>query len=84
MDYYQVLGFDDRLEMDTEVLKVNYKKLVVRFHPDKLGQKNQTEENRNLWNKIQDAYTTMNDDRKRQIYDATLEFDDSMPEKFNS
>jgi DnaJ family protein C protein 2 len=31
---------------------------------------------------ILDAYNTLLDSRKRQIYDATLEFNDHIPERF--
>ncbi len=69
--------------MNQDALKNNYKKLVVVFHPDKVCNKNPTEESKLLWHKIQDAFTTLSDERKRQIYDATLEFDDSIPETFD-
>lgn len=32
---------------------------------------------------ILDAYNTLLDPRKRQIYDATLEFNDHVPERFD-
>ena len=34
------MGFDDWMDMNQEILKNNYKKLVVVFHPDKLCNKN--------------------------------------------
>jgi curved DNA-binding protein CbpA len=45
MDYYEIMGFVDRIDMNIDTLKSNYKKLVVVFHPDKLCNKNQTEKN---------------------------------------
>lgn len=57
--------------------------MVINFHPDKLANKNHTESDRKLWNKIQDSFTTLTDQRKRQVYDATLEFDNFVPEKFD-
>lgn len=32
---------------------------------------------------ILEAYNTLNDPRKRQIYDATLEFNDHIPDEFH-
>jgi curved DNA-binding protein CbpA len=37
------MGFDDRSDIDLETVKNNYKKLVVRFHPDKLGKGGESE-----------------------------------------
>lgn len=65
MDYYQILGFDDRLDMNFDTMKSNYKRLVVVFHPDKLSNQRSQEENRPLWNKIQDAFNTLSNDRRR-------------------
>ncbi len=59
MDYYEIMGFVDRIDMNIDTLKSNYKKLVVVFHPDKLCNKNQTEKNWLLWNKIQDSFNTL-------------------------
>lgn len=78
------MGFEDWMDMDLDTLRQNYKKLVVVFHPDKLINKNQSEKSWNLWNKIQDSFNTLSDERKRQIYDATLKFDDSIPENYDS
>jgi hypothetical protein len=38
--------------MNQDALKNNYKKLVVVFHPDKVCNKNPTEEGKQLWHKI--------------------------------
>ena len=83
MDYYEIMGFEDRMDMNQDSIKLSYKKLVIVFHPDKLCNQNPTEESKQLWHKIQDAFTTLTDDRKRYVYDATLEFDDSIPESFD-
>ena len=40
-----------------------------------------TEQKKEMWLKIQDAYETLNDPVKRRKYDSSLPFDDSIPEE---
>ncbi len=35
LDYYEILDIKDRLDANSEILKINYKKLALIFHPDK-------------------------------------------------
>lgn len=64
-DYYQILGIP-RSASDAE-LKKAYKKLAVKWHPDKNPGDEQATTN---FQKISEAYATLNDEKKRKIYDA--------------
>ena len=62
--YYRVLGLErDASEAD---LKRAYKKLALRWHPDK-AKEAKAEEN---FKRISEAYDTLSDAKKREIYDA--------------
>lgn len=60
MDFYQTLNLTKNATQ--EEIKRAYKKLVLKHHPDKGG-------NREQFNKIQEAYETLSDPQKRQAYD---------------
>jgi len=57
-----------------------YKKLALRYHPDKLGDRI-TEKDKEIWLKIQEAYETLIDPAKRRKYDSSLPFEDKIPGK---
>ncbi|MFC3847149.1 molecular chaperone DnaJ [Helicobacter baculiformis] len=64
MEYYEVLGVDKGA--DKEALKKAYKKLALKYHPDRnLGDKEAEEK----FKEINEAYGVLSDDEKRQIYD---------------
>jgi len=63
-DYYAVLGVKEDAS-DAEIKKV-YRKLAVKYHPDKNpGDKKAEEE----FKKISEAYYTLGDDKRRKEYD---------------
>eukprot|EP00536_Pseudo-nitzschia_multiseries_P003988 jgi/Psemu1/253130/estExt_Genewise1Plus.C_640012 len=64
-DYYQILGVQ-RSASDAEIKKA-YKKLAVKWHPDKNPGDEQATKN---FQKISEAYATLSDEKKRKIYDA--------------
>lgn len=78
---YATLGLDD-LTYEASEMQISkaYKKAALMFHPDKLKDK-QTEKDKEIWLKIQNAYETLMDPAKRKKYDSSLPFDESVPSK---
>ncbi|MFH1156231.1 MAG: molecular chaperone DnaJ [Pseudomonadota bacterium] len=63
-DYYEILGVArDATKAD---LKSSYRKLAIKFHPDKNPGDKEAEEK---FKEASEAYEVLSDDRKRQIYD---------------
>lgn len=79
-NYYEILGVSkDVSDID---LKKAYRKLALKWHPDKNKQSSKAEEN---FKKITSAYEILSDKKKRQIYDTYGTCDDkSIPHNFNS
>ena len=63
-DYYKILGVNKNVNQSE--LKKKYRKLALKWHPDKNKNKKEAEEN---FKKISEAYDVLSDDKKRQIYD---------------
>jgi len=64
-DYYKILGIPR--SADESVLKKAYRKLAVKWHPDKNPGDEQATTN---FQKISEAYATLSDEKKRKVYDA--------------
>ena len=62
-DYYVVLGVDKKA--DDNAIKKAYRKLAVKWHPDK----NQAPEAEETFKKIGEAYAVLSDAEKRAAYD---------------
>ncbi|KAK8825725.1 hypothetical protein WA577_000895 [Blastocystis sp. JDR] len=68
-DYYKVLGLDGLKWMATEEqIRSAYRKLVLKYHPDKLT--NPTPEDRQIFLRVQDAYDVLGNPEKRKAYDS--------------
>lgn len=63
-EYYAILGCN-RNATDAE-LKKAYRKLAVKWHPDKNPDNDEATKN---FQKISEAYATLSDKKKRQLYD---------------
>lgn len=63
-DYYQILGCPR--DADESTLKKAYRKLAVKWHPDKNPGSQEAKEN---FQKVSEAYATLSDEKKRQMYD---------------
>jgi molecular chaperone DnaJ len=63
-DYYEVLGVNRNAD-DAEI-KANYRKLALRFHPDRNPGDRQAEES---FKEAAEAYEVLRDPQKRNIYD---------------
>lgn len=65
MDYYEVLNIPKTAT--SEEIKIAYRKLAKKYHPDvNPGNKNAEEK----FKKINEAYTVLSDPEKRKMYDS--------------
>lgn len=79
-DLYAILGLEHlTYEAGDGDIKSAYRKLALMCHPDKLGEGEITENNKEIWLKIQNAYETLIDPVKRKRYDSSLPFNDNIP-----
>jgi len=70
MDYYQVLGVPR--DADERAIRLAYRKLAVKFHPDKLSPTATAEARRaqtDNFTVIGEAYSVLSDADKRAVYD---------------
>uniref|UniRef100_A0A5B7BXR1 J domain-containing protein n=1 Tax=Davidia involucrata TaxID=16924 RepID=A0A5B7BXR1_DAVIN len=70
-DFYAVLGL--KKECTEAELRNAYKKLALRWHPDRCsasGNSNYVEEAKKKFQTIQEAYSVLSDENKRFLYDV--------------
>jgi len=63
-DYYEVLGIEKSADQDT--IKKAYRKLAVKYHPDRNPGDKEAEEK---FKEATEAYEVLSDEQKRPIYD---------------
>ena len=63
-DYYEVLGVDRNA--DDQALKKAYRKLAMKYHPDRNPDDKEAEEQ---FKEVNEAYEVLSDSTKRQTYD---------------
>ncbi|ESQ48567.1 hypothetical protein EUTSA_v10021462mg [Eutrema salsugineum] len=76
-DLYAVLGL--KKECTTTELRTAYKKLALRWHPDRcssMGNSEFVEEAKRKFQAIQEAYSVLSDSNKRFLYDVGAYHDD--------
>jgi curved DNA-binding protein CbpA len=67
-DPYSVLGISR--DANSEQIKSAYRKLALRFHPDKASAAaNEKDNSKEMFCKISNAYSVLSDDRRRAAYD---------------
>jgi len=62
-DYYEILEMDKNA--DKRDIKKSYRKLALKYHPDK----NPSKEAEEKFKQISEAYAVLSDEKKRQMYD---------------
>lgn len=71
-NYYLVLGIDR--DADIDKIKHAYRLYCKKYHPDLVPKDfSKSNEDKNNFLKIQEAYETLSDKEKRRIYDQSLE-----------
>jgi len=81
-NYYAILGISDFCE-DTAIINKAYKKLAIEKHPDKAPN---DPEAKAKFQEINEAYVTLTDLQKKQVYDRELWLDEKKwqgPDKQN-
>ena len=63
---YKILNVNQTASQDD--IKKQYRKLAIQFHPDR---NNNTEESKRNFQRLQEAYDILRDEKKRKIYDRT-------------
>lgn len=68
-DYYKILGVERNASADE--IKKAYKKLAIKYHPDRQGDKSEQEkkEAEDKFKEAAEAYSVLSDNEKRQRYD---------------
>ena len=63
-DYYEILGVGR--DVDDGTLKKNYRKMALKYHPDRNPDDQEAEDN---FKEAAEAYEVLSDPKKRQVYD---------------
>ena len=63
-DYYKILGISE--DADAKEIKVKYRKLAMKYHPDRNPDDKKAEE---MFKVISEAYEILGDENKRKEYD---------------
>lgn len=66
-DYYEVLGVP-KFASDKDIKK-SYRKLALKYHPDKVKDEKDKEEAEKIFVAVNEAYGVLSDEEKKQIYD---------------
>lgn len=66
-DYYKILGVNKT--DDKETIKKAYKKLALKYHPDRAAE-DKKEEYEQKFKEMSEAYAVLSDDNKRKQYDS--------------
>ena len=77
-NHYELLGLGEQnINATEEAVRRAYRKLILRYHPDKVGGSATSDP---LFLAIQKAYDVLSNTERRRLFDSQFEFDDSIPE----
>ena len=78
-DLYAVLGLKKEDKPTYEQIRRNYRKLCLKHHPDKQVGKSDEEKKaaEEKFKEVQEAYSVLSDENKRQRYDTFGTYGDS-------
>ena len=82
-NYYEVLELPSRHLVTEDIVRKQYRKLALKYHPDKHKDGEYAGTAKQKWLKISNAYEVLMDLEKRRRYDSLLEFNDTVPVSFN-
>ena len=71
-DYYKILGIN--INATTIDIKKSYRKLAIKYHPDK---NNNSKESEEIFKKISEAYEVLSNKEKRRDYDSQYHYKDN-------
>jgi curved DNA-binding protein CbpA len=66
-DFYTVLGVSR--SATSKQIKAAYRKLALKYHPDKVKKENEKEKAEEMFVKVSEAYAILSDEEKRKVYD---------------
>lgn len=72
MEYYKILGVEKNSDLND--IKKAYKKLAIKWHPDK----NKSKEAEEKFKQINEAYSVLSDENKRYKYDSNINFTNNL------
>lgn len=72
-DYYKILGIN--IHATTIDIKKSYRKLAIKYHPDK---NNNSKESEEIFKKISEAYEVLSNKEKKRDYDIQYQYKDNL------
>ena len=78
-DYYKILGIN--IHATTIDIKKSYRKLAIKYHPDK---NNNSKESEEIFKKISEAYEVLSNKEKKRDYDIQYQYKDNLKKELST